>query len=67
MKIIRGLDPAKHTQVLSHLLAALMSNKQALIKMQSTKIDLAPPQAILDLLSFFLLNFNPKQVDLAGT
>jgi len=44
-----------------------MSNKPSLQKLQSTKVDLAPPPVILDLLSGFLLKFSPDHVDYAAT
>ena len=65
--MIRALDPTQHTQVLAHLLSGLMTNKMALMKLQSTKVELAPPSVILDLLSTFLLNFNPSHVEWAAS
>jgi len=49
------------------MLAALMSNRAALIKLQSTKVEMAPPPVILDIISNFLIKFNPSDADRAAS
>jgi hypothetical protein len=43
-----------------------MSNKPALVKLQSTKVELAPPPVILELITNFLTNFNPAHMEYAS-
>ncbi len=61
LKLIKALDPAKHTQVLTWLFYGLMTGKQVLMKLQQTKFDISNPKLILEMLSNFLINFNVKQ------
>ena len=44
-----------------------MSSKPSLQKLQSTKVDIAPPSVILELLSGFLLKFSPGHLDYAAS
>jgi hypothetical protein len=60
LKIIKSLDPAKHTQVLTWLLYALLTGKPLLMKLQQSKFDISNPTLILELFSNFLLHFNLK-------
>ena len=60
LKIIKSLDPSKHTQVLTWLLYALLTGKPLLMKLQQSKFDISNPTLILELFSNFLLHFNLK-------
>jgi hypothetical protein len=60
LKIIKSLDPPKHTQVLTWLLYALLTGKPLLMKLQQSKFDISNPTLILELFSNFLLHFNLK-------
>lgn len=63
------LDPSKSTQCYTWLLFALLSKRQALVKLQTAKTDAgaaAERHRILDLIADFFYKFNPENATLAG-
>ena len=63
LKLIRVLDTANNTLILTWLVHALLSNKLALTKLQSMNTPAAAQadrRSILELVGAFLQTFNPE-------